>query len=480
MSVSTKHSDYLKYQKKWERCRDASAGQDAVHEKGVKYLPRLKEQSQDDYDAYRDRAVFYNATWRTITGLQGMMFRKPPKIEASETIKELFKDITATGINLQTFALDVAENALMVGRHCVFVDYPKSNAKTLADQKNLALRPNLVSYKAEQFINWRTERVDNATVLSLAVLEEKAEEVDSVDRFTVTEKMQYRVLELVNGIYNVSVYEKDKDDKDVLIEGPYQPQMNGKPMNFIPFFCIGVDDTDTEIDEPPLIDLVDMNLAHYRTTADYEHGCHFTGLPTPVVTGYTPETAGEKLYIGSQAAWVFPSPDADAKYLEFSGGGLTFLENNLKNKENMMAVLGARMLEQTKRGVESAEVAAIHRSGEQSVLASIAQTISIGLESALEVLAQWAGSEEDIEFELNRDFHPMPLDANMLNALVNSWQRGAISYPSLFAKLKMGEVIDADVTVEEEQAKLSTQEPVLTGGAGGRSADPITADTGGE
>ena len=33
--------------------------------------------------------------------------------------------------------------------------------------------------------------------------------------------------------------------------------------------------------KPPLLDLVDANLANYRTTADITRGTHFAALPTP-------------------------------------------------------------------------------------------------------------------------------------------------------------------------------------------------------
>jgi hypothetical protein len=73
--------------------------------------------------------------------------------------------------------------------------------------------------------------------------------------------------------------------------------------------------------DPPILDLVNLNLAHYLINADYQHGCHFTGLPTPVVSGYEAKE-NEKLYIGSAVAWVFPNPEAKATYLEFTGQGL--------------------------------------------------------------------------------------------------------------------------------------------------------------
>jgi hypothetical protein len=176
---------------------------------------------------------------------------------------------------------------------------------------------------------------------------------------------------------------------------------------------------------------------------------------------------GEKLYIGSQSAWVFPDPSAKASYLEFTGQGLTALENNLVRKEMQMAILGARMLEVQKRGVESADTASIHRKGEESILSSIAQVISMGMTRALSWFAQWAGSDSNVNFEINRDFYPVEMTPQELTALIAAWQSGGISKQVLFDNLKQGEIISSEVTFEEEEARISNNQPTITAPAGG-------------
>jgi hypothetical protein len=119
-------------------------------------------------------------------------------------------------------------------------------------------------------------------------------------------QIQYRVLDLiaagrdsrhgvVKDVYRVRVFEVREvagKEEDVLISTAF-PKINNEFLDEIPFRFIGIDNVDADVDEPPLIDLVDMNLSHYRSSADYEHGCHFTGLPTPVISGHTPETTEE-------------------------------------------------------------------------------------------------------------------------------------------------------------------------------------------
>jgi hypothetical protein len=198
---------------------------------------------------------------------------------------------------------------------------------------------------------------------------------------------------------------------------------------------------------------------HYRVSADYEHGCHFTALPTPWIAGYQPkmDDAGnvtEKLYIGGEAAWVFPNPEAKAQYLEFTGQGLDAVSANLDRKERIMAVLGARMLMDDTKGVETLGAHQIKRTGENSVLATISQTLSIAWTRTLRRFVKWAGAEKDtLEVKLNKDFLPVQMDAPTLSALMAAFIQGGITEPELFDLLKRSDVIDGKKTMDQHQAE---------------------------
>lgn len=461
MSVRAQHRLYGKYLPKWKRCRDVAEGQDAVHAAGTDYLPKLKDQTDEDYRAYRDRAVFFNASWRTISGLVGMLFRKPPKIEAPAVTNSLLTTVTEDGQPIGIFAREIVEECLKVGRVGVMVDYPTVDISTMtqADAAALNLRPTMATYHAETIINWKQDVIANQRMLTMVVLKEEAEE--ATDEFESTTEERYRVLDLVRGetsmLYRVRLFKCDEQTKaDIQIGEDLYPTMNGAVLNFIPFYFLSADDTGVEPDDPPLIDLVDMNLSHYRTTADYEHGCHFTGLPTGYIAGYTKQE-GEKIYLGSQTMLIFPDPTTQLGFLEFSGAGLGSLKENLDAKEAKMAVLGARMLEAQKRAQESAEAAGIHRAGENSMLADVAQAISLGMTAALQTFSDWAGGNGVVTFELNRDFFPRAMTAQELSGLVSAWQMGAIGPETLFNNLQAGQIIAEGVTFEQEQVRIQDQ-----------------------
>lgn len=473
MSVKNTHEEYKEKLALWKRCRDASEGQEAIHKAGADYLPALADQTSAEYKAYKMRACFYNATWRTIAGLQGMIFRKPAVVEVVPVVQTMLEDVSLCGENLHMFTLEVLEECLTVGRVGIFVDYPTIDPihTTEADSLLLGLRPILKQYMTESIINWKKSVIGNRCVLSMVVLSEEVSAIGK-DEFDIVETAQYRVLDLfplvkpdgtTQLVYRVRVFTVSDKDEDVLMSTDF-PQIKGKYLDTIPFFVIGTDSVEICPDSPPLIDLVDINLSHYRTTADYEHGCHFTGLPTPVISGYTPEKEGQSFGIGSMTAWVFPRADAKASFLEFTGTGLKALEANLTRKETQMAVLGARMLESKQSNGDSQGGAALNMGGEQSLLASISQAASIGIERALSMFSKFAGTDQTAKFRLNKDFFPMPMSALNLTALVASWQNGAISYGTLFDNLQRGEIVDIDQTVERELEKMDQHKPEIPGG----------------
>lgn len=452
MAVDTQHKEYSEHYGQWERCEHAAEGQDEVHECGEKFLSRLSGQTDQEYKAYRNRALFYNATQRTIDGLTGMLFIRSPITEYPDAMEALVADVSMSGLSLHQFAEMVAEEVIKIGRCGVLVDHPlMTEAMTLAQAQSLGMRPYMRIYDAESIINWRTDRIAGSETLTLVVLEEEREV--QKDEFEVKCEKVWRVLDLPNGIYRQRLFEKN-DRGEFVVYAEVFPQSQGKPIAQIPFEFFGVRDNSPCVDKPPLLDLIDVNLSHYRTTADYEHGLHFTGLPTPVVTGFYSDEQSAQMRIGSGTAWLLPDPAAKAFYLEFSGQGLSELREALRSKEAMMATLGARILAPEKRQVETAQTAAIHRAGENSVLASIAQSISIGLTHCLEWMANWAGYEPEVSIRLNKDYLPNSMTYQDVQALVQSWQAGAISHETLFDNLVKGEIIREDVSFDDEKERI--------------------------
>lgn len=450
------HADYDAAQRKRQRCRDAIGGQDDVYAAKTAYLPALKGQNEDDYNAMQQRGTFYNATRRTLHAMAGMLFRTRPDVISPTGLQHIIDDVTLGGVSLIEFSEKVIFEILSVGRVGVMVDHPPApgNAPiTLSSVAALNLRPLLQMYKAEDILDWRFTVINNRRVLSFVKLHEQRENI--TDEMTVTYSSQYRVLDLAGGIYRVRVFEINKKGEDVLLSQSF-PEMSGSAMNFIPFEII-------DFMEPPLLALVDMNLSHWRSTVDYEHGCHFSALPTAVISGYNPIKSDEIIPIGGSAFITLPDPSSKAYFMEMTGD-MSALKANIDRKEQHMAVLGARMLEQQKRVAESIDSMGMHRAGEDAVLSGISHYASIALTRALKWLSEWAGVNGDVSITFNTDFVPEQISPAEMTALLAAYQAGAMSLETLFWNFKQGERYPAGDTFEGEQARIANSAPQLAPG----------------
>lgn len=458
MPVEQKHPCYGENEAKWRKCRCVIKGEEAVKAAGVEFLPELSGQSDTEYNAYKTRAVFFAGTGRTLEAMLGMVFKEPPKVEVPETQKEYLDHITRDRKSFEIFTKDVAEEVFTTARYGV-----------LADMDEAGIAPYLVGYCAESIWNWRTRTVDGRERLDLVVLEESF--VEPEDEFDTTPKKRLRVLKLdsESGNYTIDLYIKT-DHKDPITKSEWVrietkvPLVRGIALTEIPFVIISTKNLSPDVEKPPLLDIANLNLSHYRSSADLEHGRHFTALPTPWAAGF--DTKGT-LKIGSGTAWIAEDPQASCGYLEFTGQGLTALENALKEKQSQMAVLGARLLETEKNAAEAADTLRIRRASETNIVASVADTVGEGMEVALTWIMQWLGADPKAEVDLNKEYLDTEITPEMFAKLMEAVQGGLMSWDTFFYNMKRSSMYPDSRTLEDEKGMIE-----LTGGLGGMGTPP--------
>lgn len=459
MPINSPHPDYASAMAWWQRCRDAAEGTDAVKSRRTEYLPKLSGQTDADYNSYLQRSMFYPATDRTINGLIGSVMRRPPVVACTDEILSHMDDVTLSDDTLQEFTSSMLHNVMTTGRVGVLVDIAQTGG-----------RPYWSLWSADNIINWRLEKgKDGTTAPTMIVLRETVPSPVQNDPFAISTYTRYRLLSIIDGRYVVTTWTRTDDRSatpDRWISGtPVLPTRNGKPLTFIPFVCVGPRGVGFDVDKPPLLDLVDVNLSHYRNSADLEHGRHFTALPTPYITGWVePPEGSTGLRIGSGSAWTLQNSDAKVGMLEFTGQGLRALETALDQKERQMAVLGSRLLEVAPKGAETAEAVRLRHTGEHAVLATISGACSQALTKVLKWHTWWlGGSDAEVQsagIELNRDFFDTVMQPNEAEALMKLWQSGAITYETLYWNLQRGEWARPGITVEEEKAGVIKARPV--------------------
>ena len=263
-----------------------------------------------------------------------------------------------------------------------------------------------------------------------------------LDEFRNNNVQLMQKLQALEGIYNAG---------ESLASAGITPKNYGKPMNFIPFTVINPFGLGFEDSKPPMLDIVSVNISHYRSSADLEHGRHFTALPTPVVSGVDGSTT---LKIGALSAWILPDPNARAYYLEFTGVGLGSLEKAITEKQSQLASLSARLLDNSKRGSEAAETVRLRYASETASLSTVVLAVEAGLTEIFTNICVLLDIKPEISIVLNKEFLDGRLSGAEVQKFVQSYLDGGMSKETLVYILRRGDVIPVNRTDEEELASL--------------------------
>ena len=447
-----------------QRNRAAVAGERSVKRGGVKFLPPLASmccsitydengeqqfrqsitlttEGQAAYTKYIALASFYGATGRTVDGLVGLIFSKQPVQELPALIEYLDENADSKGNSLRDLAKKAATEAMISPRSGILVARPSTpEGSSIADVEAQNLRPKLLSYKFEDIINWDYEVINNVEKLSLVVL---CELTTKRDGFKVDVEKQYRVLELIEGVYHQSLY----NDAGAQIEAVLPVTINGSTSDIIPFYFVEVGAEGKSI----INDLVDMNFHHYQVSADYNSKNHFSSFTIYYETG---ADSSQNMLMGNGVKWSNRSSDATFGILQ-PDGNADALRISLQDDEQRMAALGAEALKPRSSGAESAEAKSLDQVAQNSTTADVAITISEALTKALNFASMWMGSTEEAVYQLNTDYNPTGMSGQDLTAMVSAYQGGAISYDTLYENLQRGEIASVERTADEERAMIT-------------------------
>jgi hypothetical protein len=464
MSVSTEHPDYKLYKNVWAKTRDAVKGSVAIKDKKHAYLPVPDNKSLDDargietvrYKQYLKRAVFTNFTGRTKNALVGAAFRKNPMYELPEAVDYLNQDATGDGLSLVQLAKDELSNLMETGRSLLLVDYPQADDDlSLEDVNMLDLRASIVPYTAEQCVNWKTSVINGRRLLTLCVLAEPYFNTDL--EFSHDSDIQYRVLRLTDEGYSQQIYRDDKPVTDEI----YPRKADGSVWEEIPLIFVGSKNNDSTIDDAPLSDIADVNVAHYRNSADYEESCFITGQPSLFIThSLTSEQFEEYnpdgLILGSRAGHVL-GETGSAILLQASPNNLVM--EAMKAKEQAMVMIGARIITD-RGGNETAEGARIRFASENSVLGDIVSNLSQGLEKAIGYVCEFMGVTGDYYFQINSEFYDKSVDPQMIMSMITLLDRNLIGDIDIFERLQAAGLIDTARTLDNVREERELTNPL--------------------
>lgn len=430
----------------WEKLTAALAGEEAVKALGEKILPRPNPLDTSDdntsrYIAYQTRAVWYNVTQRTLSGMAGYVFQKEPTVNLPAELQPLETNVDGSGVTLLQQAKATLRLVLGKGRCGILVDYPvTSEPVTKADINAGNVAPTFVLYEPETIINWKTSHVGAKTFLDLLVLKEAYVEASTDNEFEMSVYTQYRVLSRTPEGVTGRIFQADDETGEYVSneDKTYAPKDKaGNPLKEIPFCFVGSVNNDACVDHAPLADLANLNFAHFRNSADYEEACFLVGQPTPWVSGLTTswvkDTLKGTVHIGSRA--ILPLPVGGQAGLLQANPNTLPMEAML-HKEQQMIALGAQLVQQ-KDVQRTATEAGLDHSSEVSTLTAAANNVFLAFKQAFGFAGLFVGTDTaSLEFELSEPLTQDTLDPQEATALMAMWQANLIDFEEARTVLK--------------------------------------------
>lgn len=435
----------------WRAVRDCMAGEKEIKAESTRYLPKFEGFSREDYAAYLDRATFYNFTGRTVGALVGTIFRRAYIVRGiPDRLESLVKDkITRDGQSLDTFMRLAAHDVVAMGRFGVLVDLPV--------EPTTEPQPYVAAYPAEHILDWEHATVAGRDILSKVVLREFYV-MKGLKGNRKTLGVQYRELILEGGVYKQRLY-SNANGSEPALTGSFTetiPQIRGQTLDYIPFHFFGVIQSSPTVEKPPMLDIAQLNIHHYRSYAHLEHGRFYTGMPVYYTEVGQGEGGGE-YKVGPSVVWEVPFGHKPG-LLEFNGQGLKFLENALDQKEQQAASLGGRMMGvRSLATTESDNQLKLKERNEQVHLINA----TVGLDAGFKIILKWvlrfAGATDaevdKVEVIFNKDFLFDGIGSREFRAILAMYKDGILPIDVVFAYLQKAEVIP-DWMSQDEFKKL--------------------------
>jgi hypothetical protein len=447
MPVNTEHPAFSEAFADWEQIAHCLEGQRRIKKEGVKYLPKpnasdSSPENADRYTAYKQRAVFHNVTARTVSNLVGQCFAVDPVPTLPDEMTVWLDDVDGAGVSANQQSKKALAYVLSFSRAFLWVDYPKTGGiVTLADAEKGGIRPKLLLCDPRKIINWRVVQQGAKSKLGLVVIAENYSESD--DGFEYKFKPQFRVLKLdENQVYTQEVWRNDgtiwKIHETIVPLGG-----DKQPLNEIPGIFIGAEANDTEVEKALMLDISNLNIAHYCDSADYQEAVYMVGQPTPWISGLTQGWVDDvmkgKVVLGSRSCIPMPQ-GAAAGLLQVSPNILP--KEAMDQKEKLMTALGAKLVEKSEVAKTATE-SGINEASETSILAACCKNVSAAYAFALRWAAVFANitvakPEENVLFELNTDFAIARMTPEEAGGVLSLWQSDLITFEEARDKLKTG------------------------------------------
>lgn len=469
-TVSTKtgvsgQSDAVKHMLHISRpVRDIIKGGDHMRQQGTHYLPKFPVESDEDYMARLQSTWLFNGVKKSRDDIVGRVFEKPVVLKEQEgQLYEWCQNIDLEGRDLSNFAKDVFESSVGgPGISFIMADAPPRQGElTRGEVDAMGWRPYLVSLSLEQVLGWKWELRDNIPVLTQFRIMESADDPDRTE-FSDDTIDQIRVLDLWEGRVHVRLYRAGGDGG----WGLYDEYDTDFDQIYVVPVCTGR--KGYMIAEPPLSEIAELNLAHWRVQSD-KSNCLHKSLSPLLFMKQMADIGEDGAPIINSAGYALTSSaeGADVKWVEITGAGIQSGTDELEEIKDQMKQMGLQLISE-RIGVSTATGDSIDEGKTVTRIRMWADDLKDAIEISLGWMTDIAGITADTEVVVSKDFGVL---GNLpLTDVRDMYAAGVISRDTYINEAKRRGVLDESVLPGDEAELVEVEsvppDDVMTEGDG--------------
>lgn len=460
MPINQPHKDYAALKDTWAKIANIT-DQKNVADYLVELNPTdLSPENVTRNKQYKERAIFYAISGLTVLGMIGSIFRKVPVVEVAPELEYLKANADGSGLSIYQLSQAASKEVLRNGRAGLSVTFPKTEgAVSKADMVSGKIAATMHIHEPDQVVNWHTRREGSRVVLDLVVLSESIE-VSSDGYTSKTEDIFREMFLTPEGVYGERIWRKVKEVWTAGLD-TFPTDAKNQPWSEIPFSFIGSENNDTNPDNPPMLGIVELNIGHYRNSADYEDSVWFSGQAQPWMSGVTQEhlnlLKANNLYVGSRNLIGVPAGEQFG-FAQASPNPL--VRQAMVDKLEGMVAMGARLMQQGS-ATKTATQAGNEQEAQTSRLGMVASNVSEAFSRGLVWCARYMGAkEEGNDLALSQDFVNLTASPQEIQQIVAGFVQGAIPPADYIRWMKKQELFTDEKTDDEYLSEL----PVYGGG----------------
>lgn len=507
----------------WARDLTLWGGTEAMREAQTVYLPRFENESDKNYSRRLSLASLTNFYTKTANSMVGQIFRDPVEVTDSSLPKDMLDNIDNRGRSVADIAEKCAEHLLRKAVAVIVVDYPKvEGVLTLAQERERGLRHYWTCIPPENVIDVRSAFVDGREVIvHIRWFEDGVRQGEGEFDFDIERQVcvldrpltQSETGETIIGAPRGRRYRQEIEQQSITKTethfnayavkpgGNYIPVTDWIPLRApeLPVVVMQVNRTALFEGKPPLADIAEKNIQHWRQSSNYGNSLEIGAYPilarfganrsaplTPLDDDLKRSDEGEVL-VGPHIIMNLPSTieGSDLRYVEPTGAAYEALERALDRIIAEAEMMALDLL--VKTGQRTATETNIDRLEQLAPLQRVANEIEYGINRALELTAAMRGAGERAGFiEINKDFGVSTSDGLRVQALRDARALGDLTPETYLNELKaigaLSQSVNVETEVENADAGLTNEGRLLArngnGGFGANRGDSSLAGAG--